>query len=65
MKYRQKHLIPVVQPDGSSMPNVYHLFGDRKIEGEPYIGLLQEGLKSQSPLWIRDINFRDLFEPIQ
>lgn len=64
MKYRNKFLIPVVQPDGSSLPNVYHFYGDQLIDGERYVGLIQEGLKSQSPLWIRDTNFRDMFDPI-
>ena len=64
MKYRHKFLVPVAQPNGSTLPNVYFFYGDRRIDGDRYVGLLQDGLKDPSPLWVRDTTFRDMFEPI-
>jgi len=64
MKYKHKFLQPHAYGEGPQLDNIFHFYGDRKIDGELYVGLIQEGQKDPSPTWFRDTTFRDMFEPI-
>lgn len=64
MKYKHKFLLPHAYAEGPQMPNVFHKFGEREIDGQKYIGLIQEGQQEPAPTWFRDTTFADMFEPI-
>lgn len=66
MKYRHKFLIeggPSEEPE-KRLPNVFHWYGEREIDGETYVGLIQDGQRDQSPTWFRVPTFEGMFEKI-
>ena len=65
MKYRHKFLVAGGPAEGPQLPNVFHWYGERDIEGQKYIGLIQEGQQEPAPTWFRESTLRDMFEQIQ
>lgn len=66
MKYRHKLLTdggPSEEPE-KRLPNVFHFFGEREIDGENYVGLIQEGQIDPSPTWWGRATFDETFEQI-
>ena len=65
MKYRHKFLVAGGPAEGPQLPNVFHYYGERVIDGSLYIGLIQEGQQEPAPAWFRESTLRDMFEQIQ
>lgn len=64
MKYKHKYLIEGGPADGPQLPNVFHYFGDKEIDGAKYVGLIQEGQALPDPTWFREESIADLFVQI-
>lgn len=65
MKYRHKFLVAGGPAEGPQLPNVFHWYGEKDIDGQKYIGLIQEGQQEPAPTWFRDTTLADMFELIQ
>ena len=61
-KYRHRFLVSTGPAEGVQLANEFHVYGERDIDGENYVGLIQTGQADPSPTWFRETTFNEMFD---